>query len=86
MTTTGQQPRGVHLVGSIPLGNAEEVFRTASAILGDRLRRIPDQPTLTAEVAVWEQTRNANGATVNWRFTTADARIKLKRLYPSIED
>ena len=49
-------------------------------------RRIPDQPTLTAEVAAWEQTRNANGATVNWHFTTADARIKLKRLYPSIED
>jgi hypothetical protein len=49
-------------------------------------RRIPDQPTLTAEVAAWEQTRNANGATVNWRFTTADARIKLTRLYPSIED
>ena len=49
-------------------------------------RRIPDQGTLTAEVAAWEQTRNANGATVNWRFPTADARIKLKRLYPSIED
>jgi hypothetical protein len=49
-------------------------------------RRIPDPPTLAAEVAAWEQTRNANGATVNWRFTTADARIKLKRLYPSIED
>ena len=49
-------------------------------------RRIPDQETLVQETAAWEQRRNAKGATVNWRFTTADARIKLKRLYPSIPD
>ena len=48
-------------------------------------RRIPDQATLIAEVAAWEGERNGSGATVNWRFTTADARIKLKHLYPSIE-
>ena len=48
-------------------------------------RRIPDQPTLIREVAAWEAERNAMHATVNWRFTTADARIKLKHLYPSIE-
>jgi hypothetical protein len=48
-------------------------------------RRIPDQTTLITEVAAWEAERNASGATVNWRFTTADARIKLKHLYPSIE-
>ncbi len=48
-------------------------------------RRIPDQATLRAEVAAWEGERNGSGATVNWRFTTADARIKLKHLYPSIE-
>ena len=47
-------------------------------------RRIPDPPTLEEEVAAWEHERNAKGATVDWRFTTADARIKLKRLYPSI--
>src|SRR5579859_1826899 len=40
-----QPPRGVHLVGSIPLSSAEEVFRTASQILGGRLRRIPDGET-----------------------------------------
>jgi len=39
------QPRGVHLVGSVPLSGAEEVFRTASAILGERLRRLPDGET-----------------------------------------
>ena len=49
-------------------------------------RRIPDKETLEPETTAWEQTRNAKAATVHWRFTTADARIKLKRLYPSIED
>ncbi len=48
-------------------------------------RRIPDQEALRREVAAWETERNTSGATVNWRFTTADARIKLKHLYPSIE-
>ena len=49
-------------------------------------RRLPDADTLTQEVAAWEQARNANPRPVNWRFTTPDARIKLKRLYPSIQD
>src|SRR5215469_13620898 len=44
-STTSSQPRGVHLVGSVPLANAEEVFRTASSILGERLHRIPDGET-----------------------------------------
>jgi hypothetical protein len=39
------QPQRVHLVGSVPLANAEEVFRTVSSILGERLRRIPDGET-----------------------------------------
>lgn len=47
--------------------------------------RIPNQPALEREVAAWENERNQAQATVHWRFTTADARIKLKRLYPSIE-
>ena len=46
--------------------------------------RIPDADTLTHEVAAWEQARNADPRPVNWRFTTPDARIKLKHLYPSI--
>lgn len=41
----GQQPRGVHLVGSVPLKDSEAVFRAASAALGGRLRRIPDGET-----------------------------------------
>ena len=48
-------------------------------------RRISDIDTLTHEVAAWEQARNANPRPVNWHFTTPDARIKLKRLYPSIQ-
>ncbi len=48
-------------------------------------RRIPDRETLEREVAAWEAERNALGGAVNWRFTTEDARIKLKRLYPSID-
>ena len=47
-------------------------------------RRIPDKQTLVEEVAAWEQDRNANHAKANWHFTTPDARIKLKHLYPSI--
>ena len=47
-------------------------------------RRIPEKQILVEEVAAWEQDRNANHAKANWHFTTPDARIKLKHLYPSI--
>ena len=47
-------------------------------------RRLADKATLAREVAAWQQERNSARATVDWRFTTADARIKLKRLYPII--
>jgi len=46
-------------------------------------RRIPDQQSLRDEVAASEKTRNGDGASIDWRFTTDDARIKLKRFYPS---
>jgi hypothetical protein len=48
-------------------------------------RRIPDLEALRREVAAWEEQRNAAVVKVDWRFTTADARVKLKRLYPLIE-
>lgn len=48
-------------------------------------RRIPNRATLEREVAAWEAERNALGGKVDWRFTTENARIKLKRLYPSID-
>ena len=47
-------------------------------------RRIPDKATLEKEVAAWEERRNRHSRTLDWQFTTVDARIKLKRLYPSI--
>jgi len=46
--------------------------------------RIADRQTVASEASAWEAERNARQMTVDWRFTTADARIKLKRLYPSI--
>ena len=47
-------------------------------------RRLPDVETLTREVAAWEEARNSAEMTVRWQFTTEQARIKLKKLYPII--
>ena len=47
-------------------------------------RRIPDKQTLIEEVAAWEDSRNQKHVKADWHFTTADARVKLKRLYPAI--
>lgn len=46
-------------------------------------RRIPDQQFLIKEIAAWEKDRNKNHTKADWQFTTADARIKLKHLYPT---
>ncbi len=48
-------------------------------------RRIPDRETMRSEVAAWGERRNETSAPVNWRFRTADARVTLKSLYPSIQ-
>lgn len=48
-------------------------------------QRIADRTTLEQEVAAWEQRRNADSRRIDWRFTTPDARIKLKHLYPVIQ-
>jgi DDE superfamily endonuclease len=45
-------------------------------------RRIPDRASLTQQITAWNTPRNEAAAPYDWRFTTADARIKLKRLYP----
>ena len=47
-------------------------------------RRIPDIALMRTEVAAWERDRNNRAAKIDWRFTTEDARIKLKRLYPKL--
>jgi hypothetical protein len=48
-------------------------------------RRIGDAATLAGEVRAWEARRNGTQTGVDWQFTTADARVKLKRLYPRIQ-
>jgi hypothetical protein len=48
-------------------------------------RRLADRATLEREVAAWQAARNRAGRGVNWRFTTKDARIKLKHLYPTTQ-
>lgn len=48
-------------------------------------RRIPDMATLQQEAKAWYRKRNANQKGVDWQFTTEDARVKLKRLYPQIQ-
>ena len=48
-------------------------------------RRIDNRAQLKDEVVAWQINRNTAEAKVNWRFTTDDARIKLKKLYPSFE-
>jgi hypothetical protein len=47
--------------------------------------RMEDKPTLVQEVAAWEAKRNQKHCRVDWQFTAADARIRLKRLYPSVQ-
>ena len=48
-------------------------------------RRIPDRDAMRREVDAWQARRNQQSVRVDWRFTTADARVKLKSLYPSIQ-
>jgi len=49
-------------------------------------RRLPDRQTVTIEIAAWVKDRNQKTWPADWRFTTEDARIKLKRLYPKLSD
>jgi hypothetical protein len=59
-----------------------ELSALATQCLGER--RIPDMATLNEELAAWYTRRNQSQKGVDWQFTAADARIKLKRLYPVI--
>jgi hypothetical protein len=49
-------------------------------------RRVADFESLEAEVAAWQERRDEAGGKIEWRFRTEDARIKLKRLYPSLQE
>ena len=48
-------------------------------------RRIPDQEMLQRETRTWQEQRNREEARAHWRFTTQDARLKLRSLYPSLQ-
>jgi hypothetical protein len=62
--------------------NIAEVELAAMAVQCLGQRRIPDLLTMNSELAVWHTRRNRKQKGVDWQFTTSDARIKLKRLYP----
>jgi len=47
---------------------------------------VNDIEVIRKEVRAWQETRNNRDAKVNWQFTTKDARIKLSRLYPTLND
>jgi transposase len=49
-------------------------------------RRVPDFESLYAEARAWQERRDEKGVKIDWRFSTDDARIKLKRLYPSLQE
>lgn len=57
-------------------------------VLGNQCldRRIAEKEFLASEIATWEDERNNRAVSPNWHFTTQDARVKLKRLYPSFDD
>jgi len=77
--------RAHHSSASLPeFARAAGIFVMGSGYTSP-LRRIPDSPTLIEETNAWSLTRNTNLKTIDWRLTTADARIKLKRLYPQFQ-
>jgi hypothetical protein len=58
-----------------------------NVLMGQCLKgRIPDFDKVKFQVQAWETERNNKNAKINWQFTTEDARIKLKRLYPSFDE
>ena len=59
-----------------------ELAALSTQCLGERTE---DKPAVVREVAAWEAPRNERRVGADWQFTTADARIKLKRLYPSVQ-
>jgi hypothetical protein len=56
-----------------------------SVLARDLPERVGDRAALEQRISAWEQRRNRAGIKANWQFTTADARIKLRKLYPSVE-
>jgi hypothetical protein len=68
-------------------GSWRDMAESELAVLASQCldRRIPDTQILLLQAAAWEADRNAQHANADWQFTTEDARIKLKRLYPTFQ-
>jgi hypothetical protein len=56
-----------------------------SAFERDLPERVGDKPAMRQHVSAWEKRRNESKVKVNWQFTTADARVKLRKLYPTLD-
>ena len=88
-TSLWRTPLGTMLPAE-PTGRTTEMpFRARLSELGVLStqcldRRIPDKQTLIDEIAAWQTDRNTHHTKSDWHFTTKDARVKLKHLYPSI--
>jgi hypothetical protein len=67
-------------------GNWLDMAQSELSVLSSQCldRRIPDKDTLIKQVNAWRNERNTKNAEADWQFTTADARVKLKRLYPTL--
>ena len=61
--------------------HTERLFNSAHIFM---MKMPYDKQTLIEEVNAWQDSRNKNHAKADWQFTTADARVKLKRLYPAM--
>ena len=57
----------------------------SSAPARDLPERVGDGPAMVARVAAWERRRNRANVKADWQFTTADARVKLRKLYPTVD-
>jgi DDE superfamily endonuclease len=56
-----------------------------SVLMRDLPERVADRPTLERHIAAWQRRRNDARIKANWQFTTADARIRLCKLYPTVD-
>lgn len=82
--TAGRLARRLRMVHTPRNGSWLNMAEMELSVLGRQCinRRFADAGTMDSHIAAWESDRNAQGIGANWRFTTADARIKLKHLYP----
>jgi hypothetical protein len=72
-------------ISDLNFPKAKKIVLIQDNLSTHRPGRIPEKLTLAEEVAAWEASRNKKLVRTDWHFTSADARVKLKRLYPAID-